>query len=152
MEHSACAIANAFICIADKDKGKKLTNMQLQKLVFIAHGYCLVFLKGESLYSEDTHAWQWGPVVPPLYKSLRKYGSNFVDKPIEAEDSLNAEDIKYSIVEAVYKSYRHYSGSELSSLTHQKDTPWSITWERDKFGIISNDIISKHYKKLVDSN
>ena len=150
--NSARAIANAYIDIAKKDEGKKLTNMQLQKLVFIAHGYCLACLDGKPLYSEDTRAWQWGPVVPQLCKSLQEYGSDFVDKPVETIDSLNEEDIKFAIVSAVYKNYGHYSGSKLSALTHQQGTPWSITWERDKFGIIPNDIISEHYKKLIKAS
>ncbi|MCP4263970.1 MAG: DUF4065 domain-containing protein [Candidatus Brocadiaceae bacterium] len=150
--HSAHAAANAFIGIAQEDEGKKLTNMQLQKLVFIAHGYCLALLNNEPLFYHNTHAWQWGPVIPKLYKSLQKYGNDLVDNPVEAADSLNEEDIKYAIVKAVYENYGHYSGAELSALTHQENTPWSITWERDKFGIIPNDIISEHYKKLTDTS
>ncbi len=150
--HSALAIANAYVNIAKTDEGKKLTNMQLQKLVFIAHGYCLAFREGKPLYFEDTRAWQWGPVIPQLYKSLQEYGSDFVDKSIETMDSLDEEDIKFAIVAAVYKNYGHYSGSKLSALTHQEGTPWSITWERDKFGIIPNEIISEHYKKLIKAS
>ncbi len=150
MEHSSHAIANAFISIAEKEN-KKLTNMQIQKLVFIAHGYCLALL-GEPLFYHNAHAWQWGPVIPKLYKSLQKYGNYHVDASVDAQDSLLEEDVKFNLVEAIYKNYSHYSGSELSALTHQENTPWSITWSKDRFGIIPNNIISAHYKKLLDDN
>ncbi len=120
----------------------------MQNLVFIAHGYCLAFLD-KSLYCEDTRTWQWGPVIPQLYRSLQVYGSRDVEKDIEAKDILKKETREYKIVEAVYKNYSHYSGSQLSALTHQEDTPWRITWNSEKFGVIDIKTISDHYKRLI---
>ena len=151
MTLSVQAIANAFINIAKKED-KKLTNMQLQKLVFIAHGYCLACFDDEPLFFQDARAWQWGPVIPQLYKSLQKYGSNFVDDSVDAVDVMLEEDNKFDLLDAVYRNYGHYSGSELSALTHQVGTPWSITWSKERFGIIPNNTISEHYKKLLEDS
>lgn len=149
MTISSHAVANAFIAIAGKE-GKQLTNMQLQKLVFIAHGYCLAFL-GTPLFFHNTHAWQWGPVVPKLYKALQKYGSAFIPEPIEADDTMPDTGDEAEILGAIWKSYGHYTGTQLSALTHKDNTPWSYTWDRNRFGIIEKDLISEHYKKLIEA-
>jgi uncharacterized phage-associated protein len=61
------AIANYFIARAAAD-GKRLTPLQLIKLVYIAHGWYLG-LTGEPLINEPPEAWQYGPVIPSLYPS-----------------------------------------------------------------------------------
>ena len=55
-------VANEFLKLADKDNDT-LTPMQLLKLVFIAHGWCLGLL-GRHLIKDSIEAWQYGPVIP----------------------------------------------------------------------------------------
>ena len=150
MTVSAHAIANEFIKLAESE-GKSLTNMQLQKLVLISQGYTLALLD-RPLYYHNTHAWQWGPVIPKLYKSLQKYGRNFVTEELSAEDSLDKNSEEMEIVRGVWKGYGHLSGGQLSALTHKPGTPWSVTWEKDKFGVIDQDLIEDHYKGIVASS
>ncbi len=148
MSVSAHAIANKFLELAD-EAGKPLTNMQLQKLVFLSQGYTLALL-GHQLYYHNTHAWQFGPVIPKLYKTLQKYGRDFVTEPLPAADALSNDSKEMDIVRAVWESYGHMSGSELSALTHQPETPWSVTWESNQFGVIPENVISEHYKSVVE--
>lgn len=151
---SAKTIANIFIDLASKEN-KKLTNLQLQKLVYIAHGFCLGFL-GIPLYYNETRAWQFGPVIPDLYRDLQKYGSGLVLKrltPIELEDDLKEEIDKESnehqIVAKVWEVYKKYTGGQLSALTHLDDTPWDKTFKDRPFGVITNSIIEKYYKEVL---
>ena len=96
MSVSSYTVANEFIALA-KNEGESLTNMQLQKLVFIAQGYTLAILERQ-LYYHNTHAWQWGPVVPKLYKSLQKYGSNIVTERLPSEDSWPVKARKWKLL------------------------------------------------------
>ncbi len=150
MSVSSHAVANEFIALA-KSEGRALTNMQLQKLVFIAHGYALAILDNP-LYYHDTCAWQWGPVIPKLYKSLQIYGRNFVTEPLESEDSLDPDTDEMDIVKAVMKGYGHLSGSQLSAMTHKPNTPWSKTWDQNPFGIIGEHLIEDHYKEIIETS
>ncbi len=144
MVYSVITIANKFIDLA---KEEYLTNMQLQKMVYIAHGFNLA-LRDTKLYYEDTRAWNFGPVVPELYEELRQYGSNQVTEKINTPPNTveQLDDGSLKIIEAVYDNYKQYSGTQLSNLTHQDNTPWSKSWESNKYGVIPADDIYEFYK------
>jgi len=147
MAVSAQAAANAVLQFA-RAEGVPLTNMQLQKHVFLGQGFCLALLD-RPLYYNNTHAWQWGPVVPKLYKSLQKYGSGVVTAEIPAQDALDLTSEEAGVLKAVWDAYKSYSGGQLSELTHRPGTPWSRTWAQEKFGIISNDEIQAYYRSVL---
>lgn len=152
MAVSAHAVANEFLSLAEAE-GRALTNMQVQKLVFLAQGYSLALL-GEPIYYHNTHAWQWGPVVPKLYKALQNFGSGVVRGPIPAPPpETPGQDLTEQmrvVINGVWRGYGKCSGAQLSELTHRPGSPWSITWESDKFGVISNDEIRRYYSERVE--
>lgn len=148
MAVSSQAVANAFLDLA-RNEGRPLTNMQLQKLVFLAQGFSLALL-GREIYYHNTHAWQWGPVVPKLYKQLQKYGSGEVTDclqvPLDDHGSIDPDEER--IIASVWNGYKRYSGSQLSEITHRDGTPWSKTWATSKFGVIPLQEIKEYYAKL----
>ena len=147
---SAHAIANAFITLSEAQR-RPLTNMQVQKLVFLAHGYTLG-LYDRPLYFDNTHAWQWGPVTPKLYKSLQKFGSGFVTSKVPSQDFVPGEDREaWSVIEAVWQGYGHRSGGQLSALTHKNGSPWEQIWNKERFSIIPTETIGAYYRGLVET-
>ncbi len=149
MSYTAKTVANAFLDLA-KRNGRQLTNMQLQKLVYIAHGYSLAVL-GKPLFSDEVQAWEYGPVVPILYKPLRKYGAGFVTEPVLTADSPVRQDSEeMSIIQSVWNAYGKYSGPQLSAITHAEGTPWNEIWEHNKHAVIPNDLIEQHYRHLLN--
>lgn len=148
MPYSAARIANAFLVLA-KQYDKQLTNMQLQKLVYIAHGFHLAFF-GQPLFYNEVKAWDWGPVIPKLYMALKRYGAGVVTDLIPIDEPQEIDSRAMSVLKKVWTAYGPYSGPQLSTITHQKDTPWRETYEKDKYGIIPNELIAAHYKKLID--
>jgi uncharacterized phage-associated protein len=148
MAYDARAVANAFLELSAHGS-KRLTNMQLQKLVYISHGYNLAIQKEPLLY-QGVYAWQFGPVIPDLYEALKQYGAGYVAEDIpETEDSVNPDSPEMDIIRAVWKAYGKFSGPKLSSITHRGDTPWSKVWKEQPYGLIPNDLIAKHYEQLL---
>lgn len=98
--YSAAAVANTFLELAKRD-GKPLSNMKLQKLVYIAHGWMLG-ITGNPLIKNRVEAWQWGPVIPDLYHPLKKYGSGIVDESLPARQTLEAQSAGMLISAAVW--------------------------------------------------
>jgi len=161
------AIANFFIAAA-ANEGKRLTPLQVIKLVYIAHGWHLG-LTGEPLINEPPQAWQYGPVVPSLYHSLKIYGNSEVTEPLRSFSHFSRSswpiDLSTTVVappddpsktrflESVWKAYKKFSGSQLSTMTHQPGTPWQKTWDEKgakytKGVQIPDEMIREHYEQL----
>ncbi len=68
------AVANFFL-----SKSDEITQMQLHKLLYYAHGWYLAVV-GKPLLNEMIGAWKHGPVVPSLYYDLKKFGARPVDR------------------------------------------------------------------------
>lgn len=154
--HSARAIANRFLEIAQSE-GKQLTNMQLQKLVYFAHGWHLA-LTGKPLLTDAVKAWNFGPVIPPLYNSLKVFGNGLVTEPIMRKNQVPGEPpvvveetlspYEEQLLRRVWQVYGHMTGSQMSYLTHQPGTPWETVWNEEKFSVIPDELIKEHFLLL----
>ena len=146
--HSAIEVANAFIEKA-RASGHGLTNMQLQKLVYIAFGYYAAFFN-ERMFNDAIQAWNFGPVIPNLYHQLKKYGLNEVKETIQTDSKIPEDSPEMKVIDGVWEGYSEYDAKELSDLTHQEGTPWSAVWEQGQKNIeIPLHLIRSHYEKLV---
>jgi uncharacterized phage-associated protein len=149
--YDARNVANEFLRQAN-EKSTTLTNMELQKLVYIAHGYSLALLD-RPLVKQHVEAWRYGPVIPDLYHALRQYGSGNVRSLINLipEEALSETDTK--LVESVLSAYGQFSGPQLSTMTHREGTPWREVYEPDASfhsDIIPDRLIKAHYLELLN--
>lgn len=163
---SPLAVANYFIK-KSFDEGMPLTPMKLVKLVYIAHGWYLG-LSGNPLLNEPVQAWQYGPVVKSVYDNFKIYGSKAITSLGHEYRHENGVDEYYYVpivnneavkqfLDKVWEVYKKYSGIQLSTLTHQTDTPWYKAWHdmngrRTKNTVIANDIIRDHYKSKISKS
>lgn len=154
--YPARSIANSILSIA-RESGEQLTNMQLQKLVYFAHGWYLALTDGEPLLEESVKAWNFGPVIPPLYNRLKRYGNGVVNDYITEKDPQTGKEVPApepydgytrSVLMRVWQVYGHMDGAQMSYLTHKPGTPWDKTWRKEKYGVISNDLIKEHFREL----
>ncbi len=172
MAKDARAVAN-YLLDAARNKGKTLTPMQLLKLVYIAHGWCLAWFD-RPLIGDDVEAWQYGPVVRSVYDAFKKYGREPVERPTYGEYDLVIDiglvspdddvlrpkpiDARFSpqekeAMDAVFDAYGDLSGIDLSRLTHQPDSPWDQVFKNcGRNAVIDNDKIKKHFKTLDRRN
>jgi uncharacterized phage-associated protein len=151
--NSPLAIAN-YLIQKSFDKGIEITPMKLVKLVYISHGWYLG-LKQEPLITERIQAWKYGPVVESVYHTFKKYGGNQIES-LESDCGIipfPTDDIK-SFLDKIYSVYGEFTAIQLSSLTHQRGTPWDIIWNSKGGAITSsttipNDLIKDHYKAKI---
>ena len=168
MPYDPKAVANYFLQLAKKE-GLGLSPLKLLKLVYIAHGWHLG-LTDEPLLNEHPQAWKYGPVIPSLYHEFKIYGSGPISKPatelVEDPETgwsfdvvevppLNSKDDKNTceFLDSIWSAYKNFSALELSKLTHQPSTPWSVTWDkRGKYihgATIPEPEIIEHYRHLA---
>ncbi len=131
--------------------------MQLIKLTYIAHGWHLSLTNGQPLINEDVEAWRYGPVIRPLYRRFRDFG----DKPIPSYVIPSLPDVSNrtglsAFLNYVWDAYKTFSGPQLSTMTHQRGTPWWVTWNlgggKDCLDeTIPDSRIKEHYDQLKAS-
>jgi uncharacterized phage-associated protein len=163
------AIANEFIRMAAAE-GRQLTQMQLQKLAYLAHGWNLA-VNGVPLVSDEMQAWDYGPVFPMLYEHAKYFGSSPIPRPLTDKDDNRIEfffadeagagpgkpyvaslsDAERAVIDHVWRRYGTYSAFKLSDLTHKPGSPWFETYfGHGKSAPIENDLVRKHYLELAE--
>lgn len=147
--YDARVVANEFLRIAAQS-GRRLTNMQLQKLVYIAHGYTLAILH-KPLVWQSVEAWRYGPVIKDLYHSLREYGAGIVTQPIPIRSSSSLTETHRIIIATVEDAYSRFTGPQLSTMTHKPDTPWAKVYDPHITSqIIPDPLIEEYYVQLLN--
>jgi uncharacterized phage-associated protein len=160
------AIANEFIRRAGLH-ARNLTHMQLQKLVYIAHGWNLA-INGTPLTEDMPQAWDYGPVYKDLYDALRRFGSGpvigeiragdfgigmFITDPAEANEPVRAalSDKERAVIDRVFADYGKFHAFQLSALTHQDGTPWDEVYNGEgRMSPIDNLRVKRHFIDLAN--
>lgn len=148
MAHTALQVANKILSLG-KDKGLSFTQMQLLKLVYIAHGWMLGAYD-EPLINNQIQAWKYGPVIPDLYSKIKIFGSSEITIPSLTngqDDAFTEEEI--DTLEFVLEVYGDHSAARLSQITHMPNTPWSAVYNENGWAEeIPDSLIRNHYKEL----
>lgn len=160
--HSPILIAQYLFNLTNRS----LTLIQLNKLPYIAHGFCLA-IEDRPLSNEEPEAWQYGPVFRSVFFHYKKLGVGFLIDKETAENNLPSEfmfkygekkedcfsEMEKKIINSVFKSYEDKCGWHLSDLTHQLGSPWHTIWNKYK-GIsghkIPDKIIKTYYKQQLN--
>ena len=136
-----------------KDKSISITNLKLQKLIYIANGYMLA-LHNRPLIKESPQAWKYGPVIHSIYEQFKQYADRSINVDTGALDKnlLSAE--AKEIINDVVDLYGNDSAIDLVKLTHQVETPWDEVWNKrggkeSLFAEIESDLIKNHFLKAV---
>lgn len=165
MSHRAVAIANAFLSFPNALE--TVTQMQLQKLCYFAHGWSLA-ISGEPLIADPVEAWAYGPVYRDLYDHTKYFGKEPVSRLITPDDDSAVRffsrpngrrppyeaklgGLEEAIIDQVWKRYSHLSAIRLSELTHQTGTPWYQTYTgKGRNAQIDQSLIRSHYEQLAE--
>lgn len=149
-------IANLILDHCD-ERGLELTNLKIQKILYFCHAWFLVS-RATPLIKQNFEAWEYGPVLPYLYRELSHYknqpikgrikGYNPATNKIEQIYPDITDDHKESL-RAVAEIYARYSTSQLIEMSHVANGPWWNTWNHTgqlNPGMrISNEEILKFY-------
>lgn len=169
MPYPAVAVANAFIDIGKQNNANDLTPMKLQKLVYFAHGWNLG-ATGAPLINEQVEAWRYGPVVRSIYEVAKQFGNSHIGSYLSTMvltpdgnwvmvpqllGEQESQGVK-PLLNWIWSQYGHYSGIQLSNMTHEPETPWKKTVDETPGFLslnkdIDTDIIKDYFSQKLRS-
>ncbi|PJC28381.1 hypothetical protein CO054_00520 [Candidatus Shapirobacteria bacterium CG_4_9_14_0_2_um_filter_39_11] len=124
---SASDVAKYYLYRSTRD-GELISPLKMQKLIYYAYVWTLL-KNHQKLFGEKIEAWSLGPVVPSLYRELKRYGSAPIDedfigsgKEIKEIESKFPPNVRKTIDE-VYEEYMTKTAFELVQLVHE-EKPW----------------------------
>lgn len=111
--------------------------------MYYQQGFHLAYF-GTPLFDEDIVAWQYGPVVPSVYKEYKSFESNSIST---SKEGISLSDDEEELFNNVYEEYNQFSAVALMKMTHE-ETPWKTT---EINSVISRDKMAAFFKTQIEA-
>jgi uncharacterized phage-associated protein len=123
-----------------------VSNLALQKIIYITEMFYLGRNGGtEALIRENFEAWDYGPVVPELYRKVKPFGGGPVrDVFFDAQPLTDPK--KETLVREACEELLGKRPGYLVALTHDKDGAWAKHYMPGVKGIVipRKDILAEY--------
>jgi len=119
---------------ACEESGWKLTNLSLQKLLYIAHMRFIAESAGEPLVKDNFEAWKYGPVVSRLYQRVKRFGDGSIKDVFLVDRNLQLPEHK--CIRGTMLKYGTKSPGSLVDLTHRNRGAWATYFLPDSENIV----------------
>ena len=127
-----------------------LTNLYIQKLLYLAHMFYMGQKDGEPLLTGHFEAWAFGPVHPKVYHTAKVCES----RPVEPKVFHSVESLEKDRSETEYldKAVEELPLQQLVAITHWEQGAWRKNYVSHLHSvIISNLDILEEYKAREDA-
>ena len=105
---------------------------------------------GAPLVDEYFEAWDYGPVLPKVYRKAKAFGSGPVGNVFHGVSDISDPDIAEFIDSAV-RQLAKFTPSRLVSITHWEKGAWASNYVKGAlFNRIPNEDIIQEYKARMD--
>lgn len=143
---SAMEIANFYVQLVETIPGDSIDNLKLNKILYYAQGWSLA-LFDRPLFEDKIEAWEYGPVIPEVYRAYKVCGRRSIEDPENSFDESILSTDELNLLIDVYTNYGQYTGVALMNKTHEPGTPWSRVFEEGKNKEINQKDIAEYFKK-----
>lgn len=135
MTYDGRAVANFVLDYCDQ-KGRGVTHTALQKIVYFCHVWSLIRLE-RPLVKHKFEAWDFGPVLPYLYREFKSYDRLPVKiratqiNPLDGTNRIvehNFDSQTAALLQEIVEFYSRMRASDLSELSHVLGGPWDQVW------------------------
>lgn len=130
--------------------GWTLSNLELQKLLYIAHMFNLGQY-GKPLISGHFEAWDYGPVHPELYHRAKIFGSSPVENIFRFSQDI-PEGPEAELLDGAVDQLAHKRPGWLVAVTHWDEGAWAKHYVPGARGItIPNQDILQEYRDRANA-
>lgn len=146
-----------YIIVYSNERDYGVSNLKLQKLLYFVQAFFLIN-DFPPCFDEKIEAWDFGPVVPEVYREYKRYGG--MDIPtidyyvkFDKKSIWNTERIYYDdiiseddkeMIRAVVDKFAHCSATVLVNLTHNQD-PWINAYADGQRNEITKEDIKRYF-------
>ena len=148
-----------YIIVYSNKKDYGVSNLKLQKLLYFVQAFFLIN-DCPPCFDEKIEAWDFGPVVPEIYREYKRYGGmdiptidyyvKFDKKNIWNTERIYYEDIisddDKEMIRAVVDKFAHCSATFLVNLTHNQD-PWINAYVNGQRNEITKEDIKRYFEQ-----
>lgn len=136
--------AARYIC---EGRDWSISNLELQKMLYLGQ---MLYLgeHQERLIGGAFEAWDYGPVLPSVYREAKAYGS----RPIRflAGASKIVDKDRRGVLDQVIDQLSNMSAGQLVSITHWKEGAWAKNYVPGVKGVMipDRDIVEEYNRRL----
>ena len=125
-----------------------LTHLQIQKLLYLGHMVHLG-VHDAPLVVGHFEAWDFGPVHPVLYHSIKHFGSRPIDE-IPYGKGVIEGITEHSVMDYIIGTFSQKTGADLVRITHWEQGAWWKHYRPMVRGIvIPDDDITEEYRDIM---
>ncbi|MCR1952938.1 Panacea domain-containing protein [Clostridium sp. DSM 100503] len=129
---------------------KSFCQLALEKIMYFVD--CEYIKKyGEPIFRDEFQAWDFGPVIPNVYKKYKSFGYDKISLTDEEKLIICSKMMKFkdydrisSVIDEVIEKYKGYTANDLVTESHKDGSPWDLVY---KNGLGKNKKISKSLVK-----
>ncbi len=155
--YEARKIANLLLANFDAEEFR-LTNLRMNKLLFFIHAEALRS-RPDGLIRNHFEAWQFGPVIRPVFDAFRPYNDGPITAPAHYLDYSSGKTVPVpydnippadvNFIKAEFRKYSRFTTGQLVQLSHEANGPWDVTYRAHLADAtfsprIPNDLIRRH--------
>ena len=135
--------------------GWTLSNLQLQKILYIAH---MMYLgkTGQPLVNGHFEAWDYGPVEPELYHYAKTFGASPIKGVFRLVPDLEDDQPEAQELDKAVQALSNVQPGQLVAMTHWDGGAWAKHYLSGRCNsIIRNQDIIEEYRaraKQINSN
>ena len=131
------------------NSGWSLSNLQFQKMLYMADMNFVGQGKGR-LIGEDFEAWDYGPVLPSLYRACKPFGASPVPNIFWGAKDLSGTPEGF-ILDLAWENLKSNSPGELVQTTHWQNGAWAKRYVpgHKSIKITTQDMINEYNARTI---
>ena len=115
-----------------------LTNLELQKMLYLAQMMFMGTHGGERLLNGTFEAWDYGPVIPVLYSQVKAFGSGPIKDVFFGVGEVKNPD-RAKMLDDAYDQLSKKTAGQLVSITHWNNGAWAKHYRPSVLGMTIPD-------------
>lgn len=125
-----------------------VSNLELQKILYLAHMYHMAQHNGAPLINEAFEAWNYGPVVPEVYQHVKGFGSGPIQNVFHWIVGVPSTLPEYATLKSAAEGTKHMTAGQLVANTHWDEGAWASIYQPNLRGLkIPNAAILDEYRR-----